>query len=130
MPEILRLSSHSVSRFKERVRPDLTEAEAVAELASLAGSARARSTPRWWMRDRISCRPGSRFLYPACEPRACLIVRGGAVVTVYARHMFRSGRTERRPSRELERRQPRKRRDMGRRSDRARRWRAAREGFE
>ncbi len=94
MSETLVLSRHAVARFRERVRPDLTDSEAATELASLAATARARPTPRWWMRGRIACVPGHRFLYPALEPRACLLVRGDAVVTVLARHMFAPNQLE------------------------------------
>jgi hypothetical protein len=51
---------------------------------------RTRSTPRHWMRGRISPAPGLRFLYWSRRPSICALVVGNAIVTVVTRSMFRA----------------------------------------
>lgn len=115
----LRISRHAAQRFVERAAPGLSTEEALELLARLAGTARSRSTPRWWMRDAVAASPGLRFLYPSADPRICLLVRQRTVVTVVTRNLLRSSRvfrSERRPA------PPRPERRSERRGRRARCW--------
>jgi hypothetical protein len=73
---------HAVQRFQQRVAP-VSTAEAFRQLQSAATSARVRSTPRWW--TPVKPAPGLLFLYPAAMPGVCLLVRDGAILTVFQR---------------------------------------------
>ena len=73
---------HAVERFQQRVAP-VTTAEAARRIRSAAAHARVRPTPRWW--TPAAPAPGLLFLYPADLPGVCLLVREGAVVTVFER---------------------------------------------
>jgi len=52
-----------------------------------AARSRARPTPRWWTPGRPAS--GRLFLYPATMPGVCLLVRDGAIVTVFERSQCR-----------------------------------------
>lgn len=73
---------HAVERYQHRVAPVSTE-EAFRRLTVAAATARRRSTPRWW--TPVAPAPGLSFLYPASIPGVCLLVRNGAIITVYER---------------------------------------------
>lgn len=73
---------HAVRRYQERVEL-VSTAAAFRRLEVLAASSRIRSTPRWWTPARPA--PGLSFAYPASLPGVCLLVRDGAILTVFER---------------------------------------------
>jgi hypothetical protein len=78
---------HAVRRYQQRVAP-VSTAEAFRRLTQLASSAKVRSTPRWW--TPVNPAPGLSFAYPAAEPGVCLLLRDGAILTVFERSQCRS----------------------------------------
>ncbi len=78
---------HSVQRFQERVAP-VTAAEAARRIRELCAEATVLRRPRRW--TPASAGPGLTFLYPAALPGVCLLVRDGAVLTVFERSTARS----------------------------------------
>lgn len=78
---------HAIERFQERIAP-VTTAEAARRIRAAATTAKARSTPRWW--TPVAPEPGLRFLYPADLPGVCLLVRDGAVITIFERSQCRT----------------------------------------
>jgi hypothetical protein len=98
MKAIPAVTRHAVQRFTERVDPSLTAPTAAAAIQSLAASAKARPTPRWWTRV-AGQKPGASYLYSAAHPGVCLVVVEDAVVTVFSRSAcarWRAARRERR----------------------------------
>ena len=55
---------------------------------NLPSHAKVRSTPRWW--TPVDPAPGLSFAYPATEPGVCLLLRDGAILTVFERTQCRS----------------------------------------
>jgi hypothetical protein len=80
------VSSHAITRYQQRVRPAATRLEAAAEIREIAAKARARPSPRWWTRVAGE-HPGCRYLYCASRPDVCLVVKDGAVLTVFSRQV-------------------------------------------
>lgn len=80
-------TQHAIMRFQQRVAP-VSAAEAARRICAAAARAKARPTPRWW--TPIAPKPGLLFLYPASLPGVCLLVRNGAVITVFERSQCRS----------------------------------------
>lgn len=78
---------HAVQRYQQRVAP-LSTAEAFRRLIELASSARVRATPRWW--TPVAPASGLSFAYPADEPGVCLLLRDGAILTVFERSECRT----------------------------------------
>jgi hypothetical protein len=78
---------HAVQRYQERVTA-VSTAEAFRRLSELAAHARVRSTPRWW--TPVDPAPGLSFAYPATEAGVCLLLRDGAILTVFERSQCRS----------------------------------------
>lgn len=87
---------HAVQRFQQRVAA-VSTAEAFRQLQTAATTARVRSTPRWW--TPVKPVPGLAFLYPASMPGVCLLVRDGAILTVYQRSQCRAWKLDEPPSR-------------------------------
>ena len=86
MNRSLHVTRHAIDRFRDRVDRAATRAEAVNAVRRISGSARICSRPRKWCRlAGVRSEPGSRYLYSAVYPGVCLVVRGGAVVTVFSR---------------------------------------------
>jgi hypothetical protein len=73
---------HAVERYQQRVAP-VSTAEAFRRLAAAAATARRRGAPRWW--TPIAPAPGLSYLYPVSMPGVCLLVRDGAILTVFER---------------------------------------------
>lgn len=84
MKRSLCITSHAITRYQQRVRPDASRLEATAELRQIATHAKSRSRLRWWTQVAGE-RPGCRYLYWAMRPEVCLVVQGDAVVTVFSR---------------------------------------------
>jgi hypothetical protein len=78
------ITKHAIERYRERVEPGLAQRDVVERLVEVIETATVRSTPRRWMRV-ASTAPGTRYLYSAQRPDVCLVVAGGAVVTVHSR---------------------------------------------
>lgn len=77
---------HAIERFQQRVA-SVTTAEAARRIREAAAQARVRPTPRWW--TPVAPAPGLLFLYPSSLPGVCLLVRNGAVITIYERSQCR-----------------------------------------
>jgi hypothetical protein len=78
---------HAIERFQQRVAP-VSTAEAARRIRAAADSAKVRPTPRWW--TPVAPAPGLLFLYPADLPGVCLLVRDGAVITLFERSQCRA----------------------------------------
>jgi hypothetical protein len=78
---------HAIQRFQQRVAA-VSTAEAARRIRATAESAKVRPKPRWW--TPVAPAPGLLFLYPADLPGVCLLVRDGAVITVYERSQCRA----------------------------------------
>jgi hypothetical protein len=85
----LSLSTHAITRYRERVAPTASAHEARLALTRFVMLGRVRATPRHWMREDIDPAPGTRFVYWAGRPDVCAIVRGDVVVTVVTRSLCR-----------------------------------------
>ncbi|MDZ5661403.1 hypothetical protein SFC79_06455 [Nocardioides sp. S-58] len=81
---------HAVQRYQQRVAP-VAAAEAFRRLSELADNSRTRATPRWW--TPVEPAPGLLFAYPANEPGVCLLLRDGAILTVFERGQCRAWAT-------------------------------------
>jgi hypothetical protein len=78
---------HAIERFQQRVAA-VSTAEAARRIRAAADSAKVRPTPRWW--TPVAPAPGLLFLYPADLPGVCLLVRDGAVITLFERSQCRA----------------------------------------
>lgn len=87
----VRITDHVVQRYRQRVDPRATAAEARLALARMVSLGRVRSTPRHWMRN-VNQTPGLVFLYWAELPGVCGLVVNGALVTVVTRELCRRDR--------------------------------------
>jgi hypothetical protein len=88
-----RISEHATTRFIERVAPRVPDSNAVKIFQSLVCNGRSRGTPRWWMKNRVTKTPGTRYVYWSDLPDVCALVRNGTVVTVLTKSMFLKRRT-------------------------------------
>lgn len=93
----IRISSHAVDRYCERVDPTADRRTAFQALAAILGSATVRTTPRWWTTCRLE--PGTRLVYSAVNPDVCLIIKGTTVVTLVTRSLCAPTRALARPKR-------------------------------
>ena len=82
------ISEHATVRFIQRVAPKIPDSNAVEIFQRLVTQGRTRGTPRWWMKHKVTMTSGMRFVYWACLPDVCAIVRNGTVVTVMTKGMF------------------------------------------
>jgi hypothetical protein len=78
---------HAIQRFQERVAA-VSTADAARRIRELADSSVVRSEPRRW--TPAAPERGLRFLYPVDLAGVCLLVRDGAVLTVFERSIARS----------------------------------------
>lgn len=118
-----RVTRHAAERYIERVDGTVSLSAATATLDWLSLRARVRPTPRRWMRQSVGASSGLRFLYPASDPRVCLLARGASVVTVLTRQLCQRDRVVTRPERREhpdERPVRREERNSGRRRGRTR----------
>jgi hypothetical protein len=77
------ISAHAIERYRQRVDPTATTRQAVQSIRALLASGNARSRPRKW--TRVPVRAGFRYLYSSNPADVCLVLKGGAVVTVFSR---------------------------------------------
>jgi hypothetical protein len=89
------ITEHAITRYQERVDPRASRLEARLALARLVTDGHIRSTPRHWMRGDVDVSPGLRFLYCAHCPDVCVLIRGGAMITVLTRELCRSSSNSR-----------------------------------
>jgi len=82
------ISEHATARFIQRVAPKIPDSNAVKIFQLLVTQGRTRATPRWWMKHKVTMTSGMRFVYWACLPDVCAVVRNGTVVTVMTKGMF------------------------------------------
>jgi hypothetical protein len=78
------ITRHAIERYQQRVDPHASVREAAVALSRIMDKAAVCSRPRRWSRV-IAQAPGTRYLYSADRPGVCLVVAGGAVVTVHSR---------------------------------------------
>lgn len=84
----IRLSAHSIDRWRERVDPYASRVEARLALGQLISRGKIRATPRHW--TDINPAPGLKFVYWSERPAVCALVVDQVVVTVLARGVCRS----------------------------------------
>lgn len=78
------ITRHAIERYQQRVDPRASVREAAVALSRILDRAAVCSKPRHWSRV-IGQAPGTRYLYSSDRPGVCLVVAGGAVVTVHSR---------------------------------------------
>jgi hypothetical protein len=78
------ITRHAIERYQQRVDAGVNAREAALAISRILDSAAVCSRPRRWSRV-IGQAPGTRYLYSASQPGVCLVVAGGAVVTVHSR---------------------------------------------
>ena len=78
------ITRHAIERYQQRVDRSASPRAAAVAISRILDTATSRATPRRWSRA-ISTAPGTRYLYSAELPGVCLVVAGGAVVTVHSR---------------------------------------------
>jgi|GEM_PF-4136016 len=83
--EPIRITSHALERFQERVNPIATRQAAFGAIRDLLAYGVARTTPRWWTTARPE--PGVRYVYSDLDPDLCLVVTADAAVTVLTRDL-------------------------------------------
>ena len=77
------VTAHAIERYQDRVDSCVSRREALRAIREILARANRRSRPRHW--TKVDARPGCRYLYSADHPDVCLVLRGGAVVTVFSR---------------------------------------------
>jgi hypothetical protein len=77
------VTAHAIERYQDRVDSCVSRREALRAIREILAGANRRSRPRHW--TKVDARPGCRYLYSADHPDICLVLRGGAVVTVFSR---------------------------------------------
>jgi hypothetical protein len=82
------ITHHAVLRYQQRVNGTISHASAFHVLEEIVQKGTASPRPRGWTRVG-NYRPGTRFFYSAMHPGVCLLVHGGAVLTVYSRSVCR-----------------------------------------
>src|SRR4051794_16780294 len=78
------ITRHAIERYQQRVDARTSMREAAVAISRILEDATVCSRPRKWTR-MIATAPGTRYLYSAARPGVCLVVAGGAVVTVHSR---------------------------------------------
>jgi len=79
-----RITRHAIERWTERVGGSTNP---IAALQQFVARARRRPRPRHW--TTAAPEPGTSFLYLADQPGVCVVLRGGAAVTVLTRSLCR-----------------------------------------
>jgi len=77
------ITAHAIERYQLRVAPWASRREALRAIREILSQAKASPRPRHWM--NVNASSGCRYLYSADCPGVCLVLRGGAVVTVFSR---------------------------------------------
>jgi hypothetical protein len=77
------VTAHAIERYQDRVDSCVSRREALRAIREILAKANSRSRPRHW--TKVYVRPGCRYLYSADHADICLVLRGGAVVTVFSR---------------------------------------------
>lgn len=82
----IRITSHAIDRFQERMSPGASRQAAFGGIRELLGYGMVRTTPRWWT-TRARAGVGVRFVYSDLDPDVCLVVEDDAVATVLTRDL-------------------------------------------
>lgn len=82
----MRLSQHSIDRYRQRVEAVSFETAAM-RLEGFSVDATHRGRPRHW--TPVVPTPGLTFAYPHARPDVCLLVRADVVVTIIDRASVR-----------------------------------------
>jgi hypothetical protein len=81
----LRITAHAIARYQQRVDSRASGAAAVEAIAAMVAAGCVRANPRRW--TDVALVPGTKLVYSAIQPDACLVVRDQAVVTVITREL-------------------------------------------
>jgi hypothetical protein len=81
----IRITTHSLDRFQERMNAGATRFQAFCGIRDLLAYGMVRTTPRWWTTTHAEA--GTRFVYSDLDPEVCLVVKGDAVATVLTREL-------------------------------------------
>jgi hypothetical protein len=84
----MRITTHAVERWIQRVDPRASVLEARFALEQFVALGRMRPVPRHWMRGQVRQEPGTCFIYNATHPGACAVVTNTVVVTVVTKDLF------------------------------------------
>ena len=84
----IRITAHAIQRWQQRVDPTASWLRAHLVIRRFLNQSRTRPTPRHWMRRPAV--PGTTFAYSANQPRICVVLVGGAAVTVITRELVQS----------------------------------------
>jgi hypothetical protein len=88
----LRLSAHSIQRWRERAQRFDRSIDPRVELGEFVRNGHKRPTPRRWTTVRPV--PGLTFIYWAERPEICALVKDATVVTVLTRSLCKGHRYE------------------------------------
>ena len=89
MKKRVRISSHAVDRYLQRVDRRVSRRQAASVIDEIIRSGRCRPVPRRWMKT-VKPGPGLLFVLSADHPGVALAVRDRTVVTVYSKSTCRS----------------------------------------
>lgn len=94
----VRITTHAVERYRERVDSGVTRTEAAGRIHRILADGIERDRPRAWM-EQIQEHPGTTFVYCPIDAEVCLVVRDGTVLTVLTRELCDDRPPARRPQR-------------------------------
>jgi hypothetical protein len=77
------VTAHAIERYQARVDPTASRRAGLRAIREIVADGKNRSKPRHW--TNVGARPGCRYVYSAKHPGICLVIRGGAVVTLFSR---------------------------------------------
>jgi hypothetical protein len=94
----VRTTTHAVDRYRERVDCGISRTEAASRIQRILADGIERDRPRAWM-QQVNHQPATAYVYCPLDPETCLVVRGGAVLTVLTRELCDQRPMARRPER-------------------------------
>jgi len=81
----VRVTSHALDRFQERMSPGATRQQAFYAIRQLLAFGIVRTTPRWWTTARAEV--GTRFVYSDLDADVCLVLIHDCIATVLTRDL-------------------------------------------
>ena len=81
----IRITTHALDRFQERMNRGASRQDAFAAMRELLAYGLVRTSPRWWTSGRVEA--GTRYVYSDLDPDVCLVVVDDAVATVLTRQL-------------------------------------------
>ena len=95
----VRITTHALDRFQERMDPGASRQAAFGAMRELLAYGIVRTTPRWWTTGHAET--NTRFVYSDLDPDVSLVLASDAVFTVLTRELCRPARLSvvRRPDR-------------------------------